>query len=277
MRAHAIFAFAAVVFAVSPALAQEAPGSEPEAPAAPQAEPEPPPAPEAAPPPAAPSPRAQPAPVEPPDDERDEEIEPERAPQKLRSEGMRLGLEAGFYRAFAGDFDRLNAGSPSLIPVGADVSFHTSPTLLLGFHGHLALASRDDCLSADRCRGRAYALGAHIETLLSKRARSFVPWLRYGVGWEMIYHGGQANDAAGHKYRNAIDFMDLRVGGDFVVARGEAGRTTRIGPFIGLVGGISTGQSGVQQQGGGFPRNLDRDGGKAHLWFNVGFRGNLDL
>lgn len=265
MRVSAfVFAFGVVVFPVPSASADDEP-------APPSADPVPADAPPASPP-AAPTPETPlpPAPAPP-------TYEPTRTSSDVvRAEGARLGLELGFSRAFSGDADRLNASSPSLIPLGADVSFRASPTLLFGFHGHVALASRDDCLGADRCRARAYALGAHVETALSKGARSFVPWLRYGMGWELVYQGGQSGDPAGHKYRNAIDLMDLRLGGDFVIGRGEAGRTTRIGPFIGLVGGVSTGQTGIRRDATGFARDLDRDGGKAHLWFNIGVRGTLD-
>jgi hypothetical protein len=199
-------------------------------------------------------------------------------PDTRRAEGIRLGLELGFARAFSGSEDRLNAGSPTLLPLGVSLSFRTSPSLLLGLHGYAALASRDDCISADSCRARAYAFGAHIETPLG-RGPSFIPWLRYAVNYEILYQGGAPLDAAGHVYRGAFDFFDLRVGGDFVVHRGSEGKTARIGPYMGLVGGVLTNQTGVSNINGSSgvqPRNLERNSGSAHLWFSMGVRGTLD-
>jgi hypothetical protein len=194
-----------------------------------------------------------------------------------RAEGMRLGLELGFQRAFSGAEDRLNAGTPSLIPIGAELSFRTSPSLLLGFHGHAAFASRDDCIETDSCRARAYDFGVHLETPLG-RGQSFVPFLRYGVGYEILYQGGAPLDPEGHRYRGAFDFIDLRVGGDFIVARGSAGKTTRIGGYVGFVGGFLLNQTGVSHLNGsgGTRRDLDRDSGSAHLWFSTGLRATLD-
>ena len=201
-----------------------------------------------------------------------------RGPDTRRAEGIRLGLELGYARAFSGSEDRLNAGSPSLIPLGVSLSFRTSPSLLLGLHGYAALASRDDCIGVDSCRARAYAFGAHIETPLG-RGPSFIPWLRYAVNYEILYQGGAPLDAAGHVYRGAFDFFDLRVGGDFVVHRGSQGKTARIGPYAGLVGGVLTNQTGfsnVNGSSGVQPRNLERSSGSAHLWFSIGVRGTID-
>ena len=203
---------------------------------------------------------------------------PEPAADTRRAEGVRLGLDLGFERAFSGAEDRLNAGTPTLLPLGVSLSFRTSPSLLLGLHGYAALGSRDDCISADSCRARAYAFGGHIETPLS-RGQSFIPWLRYAVNYEILYQGGAPLDPAGHVYRGAFDFFDLRVGGDFVVHRGSEGKTARIGPFAGLVGGILMNQSGVSNANGGSgvqPRNLERSSGSAHLWFAMGVRATLD-
>jgi hypothetical protein len=203
---------------------------------------------------------------------------PPREADTRRAEGIRLGLELGFQRAFSGAAERLNAGSPTLLPLGVALSFRTSPSLLLGIHGYAALASRDDCISADSCRARAYAFGGHIETPLSK-GQSFVPWLRYAVNYEILYQGGAPLDPAGHVYRGAFDFFDLRVGGDFIAHRGTEGRTARIGPFIGLVGGILMNQTGVSYVNtgtGGQPRNLERNSGSGHLWFAMGVRATLD-
>ncbi len=196
-----------------------------------------------------------------------------------REEGIRLGLDLGFMRAFSGSEDRLNDGSPSLIPIGVDISFRTTPTILWGIHGYAALASRDDCISADSCRARAYAFGGHVETTLgSGHKRSFVPWLRYGLTYEILYQGGAPLDAAGHKFRGAFDFLDLRIGGDFIVSRGSNGKVAGIGPYAGLVGGFLVNQTGVSYVNGpgGQPRDLDRSSGSMHLWMVVGVRGTLD-
>ena len=194
-----------------------------------------------------------------------------------RAEGVRLGLELGFARAFDGAPDRLNAGSPTLLPIGADVSFRTSPSLLLGFHGYAALASRDDCISVDSCRARAYGFGGHIESPLSK-GKSLVPYIRYGVGYELLYQGGAPLDPGGHLYRGAFDFLDLRLGADLIATRGSEGKTGRIGMYAGLVGGVLTSQTGLSHLNGsgGSPRDLERNSGSAHLWFAMGFRGTLD-
>jgi hypothetical protein len=193
------------------------------------------------------------------------------------SEGIRLGLDLGFQRAFSGAEDRLNAGSPSLIPLGVDISWHTSPKLVFGFHGYAALASRDDCIEADSCRARGYGFGGHVETTLGS-GRKFVPWLRYGVGYELLYQGGAPFDSAGHVYRGAIDLLDLRIGGDIVIKRDAEGKTTAIAPFAGFTGGFLVNQSGVSNLNGsgGQQQNLDRSSGSAHLWFVLGMRATLD-
>ncbi|MEA2751914.1 MAG: hypothetical protein QOI41_6057 [Myxococcales bacterium] len=238
-------------------------------------------------PPVAPPPIAAPAPVAPaPSQLSTSSSTPSDAPADAparegdtrRAEGIRLGLELGFARAFDGAVDRLNAGSPTLLPIGADVSFRTSPSLLLGFHGYAALASRDDCISVDSCKARAYGFGGHIESPLGK-GTSLIPYIRYGVGYEMLYHGGAPLDSGGHVYRSAFDFLDLRLGADFVATRGSAGKTGRIGGYAGLVGGVLTGQSGVSHTNSGFgssARSLDTSSGSAHLWFAMGIRGTLD-
>lgn len=288
----ALASFLFVAALASPALADEpTPNAAP--PAGTALEPLPPPPPSSALPPSAPPPGAPPAEAAPAPDalpswagppaapatraESPPDV-PEREVDTRRAEGIRLGLDLGFARAFSGSEDWLNAGTPTLLPIGASISFRTSPSLLLGFHGYAALASRDDCISADSCRARAYAFGGHIETPLS-RGTSFIPWLRYAVNYEILYQGGAPLDPAGHVYRGAFDFFDLRVGGDFVVHRGSAGRTARIGPFAGLVGGVLTNQSGVSNVNGSSgvqPRNLERSSGSAHLWFAMGIRGTLD-
>src|SRR5688500_7134879 len=105
---------------------------------------------------------AQEAPAEPAPSEPTAPAQPTQAapppppPEGPRSEGMRLGLDLGFWRSSGEEPTRLNAGSPSLIPLGADVSWRTSRRVLLGVHGHAALASRDDCLGDTDCTGRGY-------------------------------------------------------------------------------------------------------------------------
>jgi hypothetical protein len=194
-----------------------------------------------------------------------------------RAEGIRLGLELGFARAFDGAVDRLNAGSPTLLPIGADVSFRTSPSILLGFHGYAALASRDDCISVDSCKGRAYGFGGHIESPLGK-GTSVIPYIRYGMGYEILYQGGAPLDSGGHVYRGAFDFLDVRIGADLIATRGSAGKTGRIGVYAGFVGGVLTSQTGVSHINGlgSSPRDLDKSSGSAHLWFAMGIRGTLD-
>jgi hypothetical protein len=166
------------------------------------------------------------------------------------------------------------------LPLGIDVAGRTSPTFLVGGHVYAALASRNDCLSADSCRARAYGFGPHIEVAFSKNPKaSFIGWFRYGMTFEIGYQGGRVNDPTGYTYRQAFDFMDARLGGDFIVSRGSAGKTTRIGGYIGMTTGIMTGQSGVSHTAlgfGGQPLNLSRDSGDPHIWFSVGLRATID-
>src|SRR5207248_8593578 len=61
----------------------------------------------------------------------------------------------------------------------------------------------------------------------SDLGRTFVPWFRYGMGWEHVYHGGSVGDGGSHQFRDGFDLVDARVGADFVAARGETGKTTR--------------------------------------------------
>jgi hypothetical protein len=267
---------ASILLAAAPALAQDPapspapttdppPATTPAAPEAPAAEP--PPAPTAPPavPPSSPAPVADADKPTPPADE------------ASRDGGIRAGLDLGFQRAFDGANDRLNHASPTLLPIGVDVSFRTSKTFLVGAHGYMALASRDDCIGADSCRARAYAFGAHVEGMLTRRP-GFVLWMRYGLGYEILYQGGQPLDPSGHVFRDAIDLLDLRLGADFTVHRRDEGKTARIGPFIGLVAGTLVNQSGITHVNGpgGQPRNLNRDAGSAHVWFAAGVRATLD-
>lgn len=287
-----VAALSSFLIATAPALADEPPagGETPAAPAAPAPAPAAPtPAPAApevpaespaAVPPSAPPATAALPPSTPPGPGADAPADPPlKEGDTRRAEGIRLALDVGFQRAVDGAADRLNAGSPTLLPLGVDVSFRTSASLLVGLHGYAALASRDDCISeVDSCRARAYGFGAHVEGPLSKTAGSFVPWIRYGMTYELLYQGGAPLDAAGHVYRGAFDFLDVRIGGDFIVHRGSEGRTARIGPYLGLVGGFLVNQSGVTNLNGsgGRPRDLDRDSGSAHLWLTGGIRGTLD-
>ena len=194
-----------------------------------------------------------------------------------RAEGIRLALDLGFMRAFDGATDRLNNGTPTLLPIGADFSFRTSSSFLVGAHGYMALASRDDCISADSCRARGYGFGAHVEGTVA-HGRSWSVWLREGLGYEILYHGGLPLDPAGHTVRDAIDLVDFRVGADFIVHRRDEAKTARIGPFMGLVAGALVNQSGVTHLNGSGnqPRNLNRDSGSAHVWFAMGIRATLD-
>ncbi|HSO35609.1 MAG TPA: hypothetical protein VLT33_23935, partial [Labilithrix sp.] len=227
-----------------------------------------------APAPAAPEPAA-PVALAPPLQEPDKPAPP--TDEASRDGGLRLGLDLGFARAFDGAQDRLNSGTPTLLPLGADLSFRTSKTFLVGAHGYAALASRDDCISADSCRARGYGFGAHVEGMLA-RGRSWVFWIRYGIGYEILYQGGLPLDPAGHIVKDAFDLVDFRAGADFTVHRGDDGKTARIGPFMGLVAGALVNQSGVTRNNGsgGQPKNLERDAGSAHVWFALGVRATLD-
>jgi hypothetical protein len=218
------------------------------------------------------APVAQPAPAQ-----RDVAAAP---PAARRQEGARLALELGVVRAIAKEnTEALSYGSPTLLPIGASLSFRTSPKSLLGFHGHAALASRDDCASVSRCTARSYGLGGHYETALGA-GPSFIPWFRYGFGWEMLYQGGRAGDSTVDLRRHGLDIADLRLGADFVVGRGSEGRTTRIGPYIGMTLGMlisqSASRSSTAAPGTASVAVLDRDGGAAHGWLGLGLRGTLD-
>ena len=161
----------------------------------------------------------------------------------------------------------MNAGSPSLIPIGADVSWRTSKKVLLGVHGHAGLASRNDCLGDTSCTGRGYGLGGHIEVAFTSTG-IFIPYFRYAFGWQVIHHLGRFQNEDAYRYRHAIDLLDVRFGGDFVVARGREGRTTRIGPFAGMNVGV-----GVDEA----PETAARGQGLGgHLWFVLGVRGTTD-
>jgi hypothetical protein len=244
--------------AVSASAGQEPP-PEPQAPApAPVEEPAPPPV-EATPP---------PAPVMPAEPETTEKP----AQPVLRDHGLRVALDLGFARASTARSDNLTNGSPSLIPIGLDLSFRTSTKVLLGFHGSMALASRDDCLNADRCTARDYMFGPHVEAAFGA-GKSFVPWFRYGMNVEILYRGGAAADGGAHEYRDGFDLVDARLGVDYILGHGDEGKTQRIGAFIGLIGGVGLGRTGAT--GSSAQLNGDeRSGG--HVWFPLGIRGTLD-
>ena len=198
-----------------------------------------------------------------------------------RGEGVRLGLDLGFQRAVDGAEGRLNGSTPTLLPLGLDVSFRLRPYTMLGFHGYAALGSRDDCIKADSCRTRAYGFGGHVEHPLS-RSTSIAPWIRYGVGYELVYHGGAPLDAGGHEFRGALDLLDVRFGGDLILSRNpETKKTFRIGGFVGMVAGVVIHQSGVSHQASGFggpvqTKNLDTSSGSGHIWLGAGLRATLD-
>lgn len=197
--------------------------------------------------------------------------ESEPSPQATaRASGMRLALDLSFARA-AGDLaGRLNAGSPSLIPIGADVSWRTSKKFLLGLHGFAALASRDNCLGDTGCTAQDYGLGAHFEHAFTV-GTTFVPYLRYGVGWEMLHQSGMYKNGDAYVYRHALDLIDARLGGDFVLARREDGRATRIGPFIGMIAGLD-----FHEIRGGTTSTSSIGGESGHVWFLVGARATMD-
>lgn len=156
-----------------------------------------------------------------------------------------------------------------MLPLGADVSWRTSQKVLLGFHGHVALASRDDCLGDTTCTGRGYGLGAHIEAAFGSSG-TFIPYFRYGLGWEMIHQMGAYRNADAYRYRHAFDLLDVRFGGDFVLARGDAGRTTRLGPFVGMIAGLTLDEVSSGRA------SREPDFGSGHIWFVIGARGTMD-
>jgi hypothetical protein len=199
-----------------------------------------------------------------------------RPDEASRDHGLRLALEAGVARAVDSEGTQLNGGSPTLLPLGVDISFRTSRTFMVGAHGYAALASRSDCISVDSCRARAYGFGAHVEGMVA-RGRAWVVWLRYGIGGEILYQGGLPLDPAGHQVRDAFDFFDMRVGADFTLHRRDEGKSIRVGPYLGLVAGMLVGQSGITTATSfGQPRNLDDASGSGHAWFTAGLRATLD-
>lgn len=202
-----------------------------------------------------------------PDSRTEPDVKTEPAP---RTDGMRIGLDLSFARSSGESVDRLNQGSPSLIPLGADVSFRTSAKVLLGFHGHVGLASRSDCLGDTECTARGYGLGTHVEAAF-RAGGTFVPYLRYGIGWEMMHQSGAYKNADAYTYRHALDLVDLRFGGDFRLAQREDGRATRLGPFVGMIAGIA-----LDEVSGARSSTRDPEFGSGHLWFVVGARATID-
>lgn len=200
-----------------------------------------------------------------------ETVESPPAPEPaVRGEGMRAGIALGFARASGEAADRLNQGSPSLIPFLAELSFRTSAKVLLGFHGHVGLASRNDCLGQSDCTARSYGLGTHIEAAFSA-GKAFVPYIAYGIGWEMLHQSGAYNIPGAYTYRHALDLVDLRFGGDFRLSEREGGRTTRLGPFIGMIAGLALGEVS-----GGRSFSRDPEFGAGHIWYVVGARATID-
>jgi hypothetical protein len=209
-----------------------------------------------------------------------EEAQPAERPADkplFRDEGLVLGLDFGFGRSIGDAVDRLNAGSPTQLPVGISGSFRTSQKVMFGMHAHAALASREDCTTSGgtNCTARDYGIGAHVETALGTPGPTVVPWFRYGVGWEMLYRGGFAGYNDAYAYRHALKLIDARFGADFVVHRSESGKTTRIGPFLGLVTGVTVGDYG-SYNAGGLRADLDRPNGDVHFWFLLGLRATTD-
>lgn len=276
MRFSMILGMTALTLFARTALAQEPPEPQPVAPTPPAVEEVPP-----APPPVVAQPQPQPQPVAPaiaieapPSAE-----QPKQLATGPRDHGLRLALDMGYTRAAASDGSRLlTSGSPSLLPIGADVSWRIGAKTLAGLHGWVALASRDNCAGTD-CTARSYGIGGQIEAGLV-HAERFDLWLRYGAGFELLYQGGIAGDGGAHIFRDAIDIADLRLGGDFVLSRDEEGKTIKIGPYVGANLGFLLGQSGstgaTSTFTGASQRSLDASGGDPHLWLSLGVRGTLD-
>jgi hypothetical protein len=179
-----------------------------------------------------------------------------------RDTGARLGLELGFARAVA---------PASLIPLGLSASWRLSAKALIGAHAHAALASRDDCGSND-CTARGYALGLHMEHPLGT-GPTVVPWIRYGSGWEVLYRGGLSGLNDGYLFRHAFDVLDVRFGTDFVAARGQNGKTTRVGPFIAGIAGVTVAQTGAYNDG---RQDINPSGSAGHFWLGGGLRATID-
>ena len=196
-----------------------------------------------------------------------------------RDHGVRLGLEFGYTRAASSSGSRLlTNGSPSVLPIGADLSFRIGAKTLAGLHGWVALASRDNCTSGDDCTARSYGVGAHVEAGLV-HTEKFDLWFRYAAGLEILYQGGFATDGGGHLFRDAFDVADIRLGGDFVLSRDEEGKTIKIGPYVGANLGFLLSQSGSTGSGSnGFSnqQNLDSSSGDPHVWLSLGLRGTMD-
>jgi hypothetical protein len=195
--------------------------------------------------------------------------------ESLRSRGLRLSADLSLARATGSAAGSITSGSPGLFPVGADLSIRTSAKILLGVHGTAGLATRDDCIGDIHCTGRDYTVGGHFEGLLSS-GPTMMPWIRYGMGFELLYQGGLGNDRGSHLFRDAFDFLDARFGVDFVVARNAEGKTTRIGPFVGMIGGYSVGQSGGTSNSFGKEASLDQGQNNTHVWLFLGARATFD-
>lgn len=181
----------------------------------------------------------------------------------VKTGGVRLGLDLSYARSTGEAADRVSAHSPGMIPLGADVSFRMSPRLLLGAHGHIGLASRDDCLGDSSCTARTYGLGAHFEAAFVSQG-FFVPWIRYGIGWEILNQRGMYKNEDGYRWAQGLDLLDLRFGGDFRISE-----ATRIGPFVGMIAGLGLHEDRAPA--------AERTLNSGHVWFSIGARGNFDL
>jgi len=205
-----------------------------------------------------------PAPAEPTEAKPAEAPPPAEMPKaEVKTGGLRLGLDLSYARSTGEASDRVTAHSPGMIPLGADVSFRLSPRVLLGGHGHIGLASRDDCLGDSSCTARTYALGAHVEAAFVSHG-FFVPWIRYGIGWEMLNQRGMYKNDDGYRYAHGLDLLDLRFGGDFRVSD-----ATRIGPFVGMIAGLGLHEDRAP--------SAERSLNSGHVWFTIGARGNFEL
>lgn len=197
---------------------------------------------------------------------------PEAPPARPLSSGIRLAADLGFQRASTSIGNSVPEGTPSLIPLGVELAFHTSERMLFGFHAFYGIGSRSDCLSGDKCIARGYGGGGQLEVTLG-HGQTWIPWFRYGMGIEGLYHGGTAADRGGYTYRTGFDLVDARFGVDYVVSRAADGRLTRLGAYLGMNAGLQLSETGATSKSN---VNFDNDSGDGHVWFTIGFRGAID-
>lgn len=196
----------------------------------------------------------------------------EALPIRHRDSGIRLSADLGFERASSSLGNSVTEGSPSLIPLGLELAFHTSERMLWGLHGFYGLSSRDDCLRSDSCIGRGYGAGGQLEVTLGS-GPTWIPWFRYGLGVESIYHGGTVADRGGHTFRTGFDLVDARIGADYVLSRAPDGKLTRLGGYVGMIAGMQVSETGAASK---TPQSFAADGGDGYVWFTIGVRGTID-